>query len=500
MSGTIIIEDLRNIARLQFDLPESGVWLLTGGNGSGKTSLLACLRQIGNSNAFPTHFPSSIKSTQLDNYETAKIVYKINDEEVEYAYRGERWAPRPRKNSHLLGDFGYPKVLYIGANAERITARPDDFRPARAQNAPTNLVAAANSIFETKKFNTLKVVNLTTGPGNKAFVLKVRDTPASYHSEKQFSLGELCILKLISALSSCPNHSLVLIDELEMALHPRAQSQLYNYLCKIAKDKKLTVIFSTHSVSLLKSASRKNTIYLQRDDDNNVIPIVGCFPTYAIGNITIGEERAPDVVLYVEDEVARSIVEPLIKLIITEKFSDDRLFPTVKIVPIGGYEQVVRFLIHHNSLLPPSTKSYVFLDKDVEVETVTEWKRNENHERLNWLSKVKEKVNYLPWTPEVGIISYICNHRKDAEIKLRAAISDNGFTITEDKFEAFNSSSGKDKRDKAKTIHREICSSIASLSAKDNEQSTRILSEVFARHYFKLNRSDALRLFGSKLV
>ena len=455
-----------------------------------------------NQNAFPTHFPSlRLSRPSLDNYETAKIVYKINDEEVEYAYRGERWAPRPRKNSHLLGDFGYPKVLYIGANAERITARPDDFRPARAQNAPTNLVAAANSIFETKKFNTLKVVNLTTGPGNKAFVLKVCDTPASYHSEKQFSLGELCILKLISALSSCPNHSLVLIDELEMALHPRAQSQLYNYLCKIAKDKKLTVIFSTHSVSLLKSASRKNTIYLQRDDDNNVIPIVGCFPTYAIGNITIGEERAPDVVLYVEDEVARSIVEPLIKLIITEEyFPMIRLFPTVKIVPIRRV-RAGSALFNTSQFCPsPSTKSYVFLDKDVEVETVTEWKRNENHERLNWLSKVKEKVNYLPWTPEVGIISYICNHRKDAEIKLRAAISDNGFTITEDKFEAFNSSSGKDKRDKAKTIHREICSSIASLSAKDNEQSTRILSEVFARHYFKLNRSDALRLFGSKLV
>ena len=112
----------------------------------------------------------------------------------------------------------------------------------------------------------------------------------------------------------------------------------------------------------------------------------------------MAKSAPPTSFFNVEDEVARSIVEPLIKLIITEKFSDDRQgFPTVKIVPIGGYEQVVRFLIHHNSLLPPSMKSYVFLDKDVEVETVTEWKRNENHERLNWLSKVKEKVNYLPW-------------------------------------------------------------------------------------------------------
>jgi recombinational DNA repair ATPase RecF len=102
MSGTIKISNLRNVGSMEFELPSQGVWLLTAENGGGKTSLLACLRRIGYRNAFPVHFPVSVESTNLDDYNGASVTYVLDEEEVEYAYRGERWAPRPRKNSQLL--------------------------------------------------------------------------------------------------------------------------------------------------------------------------------------------------------------------------------------------------------------------------------------------------------------------------------------------------------------------------------------------------------------
>jgi len=279
VASSVSIRNLRNIERLDFDLPGEGVWLLSGSNGSGKTTLLACLRRIGYGNAFPAHFPSSLQSDALDNFSSTKIIYSVNDEEVEYAYRGERWAPRPRRNSHLLQEFGYQSVIYIGATAERITPRPEDFNPRRVVGAPEQLIAAENRIFETEKFNDLRTINLTRGAGNQAFVLRVRTAPrAHYHSEKQFSLGELCILKLIRALNECPDQSLVLIDELEMALHPRVQIQLYNYLVEVAQQKNLTVLFSTHSVSLLKSVPRKKLIFLQ-SSGRELTAITGCFPS-----------------------------------------------------------------------------------------------------------------------------------------------------------------------------------------------------------------------------
>jgi ABC-type multidrug transport system ATPase subunit len=495
----LYIESLRNISRLEFNLPDRGIWLLTAGNGAGKTSLLACLRRIGYPNAFPVHFPSSIESTNLDNYSKARIVYRIDDDEVEYAYRGERWAPRPRRNSSLLDQFGYPSVVYVGATADRITPRPEDFSSKRIKNAPATLIAAANHIFETKKFDDLRIVNLKKGGGNRAFVLRVAQNPAQYHSEKQFSLGELCVLKLITQLEDCPHQSLVLIDELEIALHPRAQVQLYKFLRTMAEKKQLTVIFSTHSVTLLKSVPHSEIIFLERDKKGQVVPIVACFPTYAVGNITLGEERAPDVVFYVEDEVARAIVEPLVKLTVQRKYQNDSLFPVVKTVPIGGFEAVVNFLNQHAAVLPSGTKAHALLDNDVKSEVVAAWQKNNNFGRLKKLEDVKDQVDYLPWTPEVGIVEYLCDREQDAEADLRRHFSDNQISLDANIFDEFLKVAGKDRRQIAKQIFRGLCSEISKLTAKPYEFAEKGICEVFAKNYFGSNSDKILRLLGAKL-
>lgn len=126
MSNTITIKNLKHIKELTFEIPGPGVHLLSGSNGAGKTSLLACLRRIGYANAFAYHFAASQHSDSLDNFENARITYTRGSSSVTYRYRGERWAPSPRSNSHLLARFNFPSVLYIGATAERITPRPED--------------------------------------------------------------------------------------------------------------------------------------------------------------------------------------------------------------------------------------------------------------------------------------------------------------------------------------------------------------------------------------
>ena len=258
MPGSIEISKFRNIRKLHFSIPDRGVWLLTGGNGAGKTSLLACLRRIGYANAFPVHFPTSLKSKTLDNYTDGSITYEINGEKVEYAYRGQRWTPRPRSNADLFTKFGYSSVVYVGATADRITPRPEDFDPKYVKQVGGEIVQTANSIFETSKFSDLRKVNIARGTGNEAFVLALNTSPKTYHSEKHFSLGELCVLKLLRTLSDVSNNCLIIVDELEMALHPRAQINLLRYLEAEAEARSLTIIFSTHSVTLLKSVDRNH--------------------------------------------------------------------------------------------------------------------------------------------------------------------------------------------------------------------------------------------------
>ena len=53
MSNFIRIRNIKGIVKLTYNLPaSSGVYLLTGANGTGKTTLLSALNRMGNNQAF----------------------------------------------------------------------------------------------------------------------------------------------------------------------------------------------------------------------------------------------------------------------------------------------------------------------------------------------------------------------------------------------------------------------------------------------------------------
>ena len=134
------IENLKHIKSLEFELPPKGVWLLTGLNGSGKTSLLAALYRIKNSIAYQKYF----RTSSLNNFDTfldSKISYTINNETVTYKYSGERWRATPAKHSNLFDNVLYPIVKFIEVNAKRVEPSLHDIqaqpRSVRSVNQST---------------------------------------------------------------------------------------------------------------------------------------------------------------------------------------------------------------------------------------------------------------------------------------------------------------------------------------------------------------------------
>lgn len=155
------------------------------------------------------------------------------------------------------------------------------------------------------------------------------------------------------ALEDIPNDSLVLIDELELATHPRAQTQLFTYLNKFSTEKNLTIIFSTHSVSLIKGTNRKQVIFL--DNTGGIVrSIKGCYPTYTLGHISSGEEVAPDCIVYVEDDSGKKCINAMLELY-RQQTQLNVLLPTTITVPLGGFRQILEFLDKAPQML---TKSY----------------------------------------------------------------------------------------------------------------------------------------------
>lgn len=418
MAIKLIIKDLKHIQRLEFDVPGEGAYLLTGSNGSGKTSLLTCLSRLRNSGAFQRGFRSSVHKS-LDSYRGASVEYQINGSSVTYQYGEERWAPIPRNNSHLLAQCGYPEVIYIAADADRVEPKKEEFAPARVRPTGQELQDAMNSIFSTTRFSELCYINLHRGGQSKAYLIR-QPRPGKttlYFSERSFSLGELCVLKLLLSLKNIANNSLVLIDELELAVHPRAQTKLFQHLVQFAAQKHLTIIFSTHSVSLIKSTDRRNVLFLQ-NDSGNVNCIKGCYPTFALGQITAGEEIAPDTVIYVEDDSAKKCVDSMLQMYRRQVQMVQQ--PSVAVAALGGFSEILRFLDRAPQMLPPATRTTALLDRDVKDESLANFQARNDLQMLDLFRRQENAVFFLPWTPEVGLIELIRAdiNRHEADLKL----------------------------------------------------------------------------------
>jgi predicted ATP-dependent endonuclease of OLD family len=65
-------------------------------------------------------------------------------------------------------------------------------------------------------------------------------------------------------MAELPEHSLVLIEELELGLHPKAQKLLMEMLFQIVYAKKLQLIFTTHSPFLFDAVPSVGRILLRK--------------------------------------------------------------------------------------------------------------------------------------------------------------------------------------------------------------------------------------------
>jgi len=279
---------------------------------------------------------------------------------------------------------------------------------------------------------------------------------------------------LLLALEDIANNSLVLIDELELAIHPRAQIQLFHYLTKFASHKNLTIIFSTHSVTLIKGTDRKKILFLQ-NSGGIVSCIKGCYPTFALGHISSGEEVAPDCVVYVEDDSAKKCVDAMFDLY-RKQMASDVAQPTVLAVPLGGFRQILEFLDKAPQMLPTHTKLMAALDADVEQESLAKYTQDDDLKMLSLFKRLGNHLAYLPWTPEVGLVQLIQMDIASHEALLKTYFSDHRIVIPHDWAQTTEGLNGKALRTACKQAVSALGQSLEKLLGKSND---RIREDLF---------------------
>ncbi len=504
MGVQVTINSLKGIKSLVFDVPMEGAFVITGANGCGKTSLLTALHRMGARNAFQKGLPGTRKKSGIDGIEDTSIQYNVNEKSVVYRYNNTRWSATPKSNSTLVGQ-PFSEVLFLKADSSRVEPTQNEVRGVKKQQADAKLRGFMNAVFDTTRFDKLHQIRLR-GRNLIAHLIdksSPTDKKKSYYSEKNFSLGELCVMRLGQKLLAMRSKGLYIIDEFEMALHPAAQIRLFKEIEKMAGTVNCAVIVSTHSSSLIKSVKRSNIIYLE--NDNGVVTIHrDVYPTYALQHLSLGEESAPDKLIFVEDVSAKQCLEEMWRQHIELKRAAGNVpLPSVHIEIIGGYKEVLRFLQRSKSFVPDMTRRMAALDADAkDVCIPTAPTSDDPMPRRTVVQELyyaqKDVVVFLPWTPEVGLCELI---RGDVSAHTRGIQGHTGIAnlqISASSVSAHVGKIGRAQRDTCKAAIDAIAVAVANRKGWSDERAREALFSYLVKATLQLN-SGLIKGISGKL-
>lgn len=348
----IKIENIKNIKSADIELPlESGVYALVGTNGCGKSTILLVMAQL-----ISRHYLGTLKKE--DYSLNSKVTFTIESENDEWTFdpKSEKW-----KSSI------FPKILKFNGMYEGSLFYGTRFNDSRKidrlfEEGKLN----ANEIVPADEYIIQKLSYILHGDHDHYCNLKrvknkyiterigVNNTPyfnevnENLISQYRMSSGECMLISLLHFIynslvrKSLPINKkiLVLIDEIELALHPIAVSRLIELLNELLKNNKnLTVILTSHSPEVIRKIKPSNLHKVM--NKNGVLTVdSNCYPSYLIRDVY--DHDGFDFLLLVEDDLAKCVVE---KVILKNNLRASKL---IHVVPVGGWKNV---LYLHTDLL-----------------------------------------------------------------------------------------------------------------------------------------------------
>ena len=177
------------------------------------------------------------------------------------------------------------------------------------------------------------------------------------YSEAFAGRGEFAVVKLVHEIHGTPDHSLVILDEPEVSLHPGAQEELKRFLLKMIKIKNLQVVISTHS-RVFAEHLPDSAIKLFYEADNSFFSIQdSCHYLEAFRNIGVRRKKTDKAIIVVEDITAKILLEAML-----EKLQSG--FPDIFRIEYypGGAESLLKCAVHYSE--EQEKHKFIILDGD----------------------------------------------------------------------------------------------------------------------------------------
>lgn len=369
---SISIHNIKGIGHGEINIPiKNGLYAIVGGNGVGKSTIMLCISQlIGKYNL------SILKEN--DYADDSYIEFKVDNRVDKWYCENGYW--RSDNHPNLIGFNGtYEGSLFYGSRFKDSKIVDEQLLEGKIKQEH---IVAADSYIKEKLGEILhndilyypelyriknKHIARDLGLQNTPYFIRFNNNNISQY---RMSSGECLLISLLHFIynsivrKSLPEDQpiIMLIDEIELALHPVAVSNFIKYINNLIADySNLTVIVTSHSTEVIRSIKPNNMFKLERvKNESNEFNIINpCYPSYAIRDIY--QHSGFDNIILVEDFLAKIIVE---NQLLSNNLTNSRL---ISVIPAGGWKNVLT--LHNellvNNVLGDKTNIVSILDGDV---------------------------------------------------------------------------------------------------------------------------------------
>lgn len=336
--------------------------VIAGTNRSGKSTILMALacshfdfkkRNIHNGYLERHTWSSIMQFTSQDKQKidwTYFITYKLGNKEE--TKRGQRKASTKKWNGIGKKETQFTNRQVIFLDLDRISPARNFGRAIfnKSQKAAVTNITAVN-IPRIEKYlsyvleENFKLNKLASHLDKDIFKYSNSNEYSSYNA----ATGEEVLTKIIIDIIEAPDHSLILIDEIEVGLHPKIQRRLIQALYNIARNDSKQFILTSHSPSILSSLPDKARVFIEKVSDGNFKAIPNISVNAALSKMD--SISYPLVDLYCEDKEAKKIIQKAISAIQLENaltnFAD-----LINIIVSGSGDKTHTYFKSHQETYP----------------------------------------------------------------------------------------------------------------------------------------------------
>ena len=310
--------------RVDFSAP---IVAIVGENGSGKSTLLQAAasaysqpegrRKIYASEYFP--------DTPFEKISGAALRYSVREGDHSIVRsltkRTNRWRGYNSRPTRAVEYLDLRRFQPVGARAGYGKLLKNNVNEGSHEAFNAALLKRFSDVMG-KQYDAAGI-SLTDVDAKKSVpVLKLSD--ARYSGFHQ-GAGEMSAAELLA--TEYPKYGLVVIDEIETSLHPRAQRRLMRDLAAVARRQEIQILVSTHSPFIINELPERARVYIINNPSGRRI-VTGVSPEFAMTKMD--EEEHPECDIYVEDDRSEKLLNEI--LICSEEDVGTR----VAFIPFGA--------------------------------------------------------------------------------------------------------------------------------------------------------------------